>query len=255
MQPSPLSTTPDAPVLPSPRSPRLGVRVAAAVLLAALLVPVLAGCLRVQVSMGVSSNDRVSGRIVAAVVPVDPNDKGPQLKSPDSLAAKVRVVPYSQDGYVGSKVFFDDLSFGEISQLGGLSEQTQGMFNLQFQRTGDLVSLNGRVDLKSVPPHGSDVQFTVAFPSRVAKTNGTRDDDSTVSWKLPPGDVSTLRAEVSYADPNTRSFAGWAGIVGGITLAVAAIVAALAYMNRNPAPPGAPEGFSFSSVWQPRQRR
>ncbi|WP_442941410.1 LppM family (lipo)protein [Nocardia sp. NBC_00403] len=255
MQPSPLTTPLDAQVLPSPRSPRLGVRVAAAVLLAALLVPVLAGCLRVQVSMGVSSNDRVSGRIVAAVVPVDPNDKGPQLKSPDSLAAKVRVEPYNQDGYVGSKVFFEDLSFGEVSQLGGLSEQTQGMFNLQFQRTGDLVSLTGRVDLKSVPPHGSDVQFTVAFPSRVAKTNGNREDDSTVSWKLPPGDVSTLRAEVSYADPNTRSFAGWAGIVGGITLAVAAIVAALAFMNRNPAPPGAPEGFSFSSLWQPRRRR
>ncbi|MFE7801860.1 LppM family (lipo)protein [Nocardia sp. NPDC057440] len=255
MQPSPLTTPPDAPVLPSPRSPRSGVRIAAAVLLAALLAPVLAGCLRVQVSMGVSSNDRVSGRIVAAVVPVDPNDKGPQLKSPDSLAAKVRVQPYNQDGYVGSKVFFEDLSFGEVSQLGGLSEQTQGMFNLQFQRTGDLVSLTGRVDLKSVPPHGSDVQFTVAFPSRVAKTNGNREDDSTVSWKLPAGDVSTLRAEVSYADPNTRSFAGWAGIVGGITLAVAAIVAALAFMNRNPAPPGAPEGFSFSSLWRPRQRR
>jgi hypothetical protein len=219
-----------------------------------LLVPVLAGCLRVQVSMGVS-NDRVSGQIVAAVVPADPNDKGPQLKAPDSLAAKVRVEPYTQDGFVGSKVFFDDLSFGELSQLGGLSEETQGMFNLQFLRTGDLVSLNGRVDLKSVPPNGSDVQFTVAFPARVAKTNGNRDNDSTVSWKLPPGDVSTLRAEVSYADPSTRSFAGWAGIVGGITLAGAAIVAAMAYMNRNPAPPGAPEDFSSSSLRRPRRNR
>ncbi|MEV0295002.1 DUF3153 domain-containing protein [Nocardia sp. NPDC050710] len=226
-------------------------RIAAAALLTAFLVPMLAGCLRVQVSMGVSSNDRVSGRIVAAVVPANAEDKGPQLKAPESLAAKVRVEPYNQDGYVGSKVFFEDLSFGEVSQLGQLSEQTQGMFQLQFQRTGDLVSLTGRVDLKSVPPHGSDVQFTVAFPARVAKTNGNREDDSTVSWKLPPGDVSTLRAEVSYADPNTRSFAGWAGIVGGITLAVAAIVAAMAYMDRNPASPhGAEGGFSLSRWWR-----
>ncbi|WP_435873376.1 LppM family (lipo)protein, partial [Nocardia farcinica] len=60
-------------------------RVTAAVLLAALLVPVLAGCLRVQASMGVSSNDRVSGRIVAAVIPANPEDKGPQLKAPDTL--------------------------------------------------------------------------------------------------------------------------------------------------------------------------
>ncbi|MEV6325519.1 DUF3153 domain-containing protein [Nocardia sp. NPDC051787] len=242
---------PDAPDRPQRGRPRRGVRVAAAVLLAALLVPVLASCLRVQVSMGLSSNDRVSGRIVAAVVPTGSDDKGPQLKAPESLAAKVRVEPYAQDGYSGSQVFFEDLSFGEVQQLGQLSEQTQGMFQLQFQRTGDLVSLTGRVDLKSVPPHGSDVQFTIAFPARVAKTNGSREGDNVVSWKLPPGDVSTLRAEVSYADPNTRSFAGWAGIVGGITLAVAAIIAALAYLDRNPAPPGAPEvGFSLSRWWR-----
>ncbi|WP_454199127.1 LppM family (lipo)protein [Nocardia sp. Marseille-Q1738] len=250
VQPSPVTTMPDAPDRPQRGRPRRGVRVAAAVLLAALLVPVLASCLRVQVSMGLSSNDRVSGRIVAAVVPTGSDDKGPQLKAPESLAAKVRVEPYAQDGYSGSQVFFEDLSFGEVQQLGQLSEQTQGMFQLQFQRTGDLVSLTGRVDLKSVPPHGSDVQFTIAFPARVAKTNGSREGDNVVSWKLPPGDVSTLRAEVSYADPNTRSFAGWAGIVGGITLAVAAIIAALAYLDRNPAPPGAPEGFSLNRWWR-----
>ncbi|WP_416382330.1 LppM family (lipo)protein [Nocardia transvalensis] len=205
--------------------------------MAALLLPLLAGCLRVQVSMGVSSNDRVSGRIVAAAVPANDKDKGPQLKAPETLAANVRVEPYSQDGYVGSQVYFDDLTFGEIQQLGALSDQTQGMFDLQFTRTGDLVTLKGRVDLKTLPPQGSDVQFSIAFPARVATTNGTREGDSIVSWKLPAGDVSNLRAEVSYADPNTRSFAGWAGIVGGITLAVAALVAVLAYVNRNPSPP------------------
>lgn len=254
MQPSPHTTVPD-----SRSAPRTRVRVAAALLLAALLVPALAGCLRVQVSMGVSSNDRVSGRIVAAVVPANGNDKGPVLKAPESLATKVRVEPYTQDGYAGSQVFFSDLSFGEVQQLGQLSEQAQGMFKLEFKRNGDLVSLDGRVDLKSVPPQGSDVQFTIAFPARVAKTNGTREDDSTVSWKLPPGDVSMLRAEVSYADPNTRSFAGWAGIVGGITLAVAAIVAAVAYMDRNPAPPQSPNpqpgGISLSRWWRQLQER
>ncbi|MBF6174132.1 DUF3153 domain-containing protein [Nocardia blacklockiae] len=208
-------------------------------MLAVLLMPLLAGCLRLQVSMGVSSNDRVSGRIVAAAVPANDKDKGPELKVPESLSAKVRVEPYTQDGYAGSQVYFDDLTFGEVQQLGQLSDETQGMFNLQFTRTGDQVVLSGRVDLRTVPPQGSDVQFTVAFPSRVGTTNGTREGDSVVSWKLPPGDVSPVRAEVKYADPNTRSFAGWAGIVGGITLAVAAIVAVLAYVSRNPTPPWA----------------
>ncbi|APE38157.1 DUF3153 domain-containing protein [Nocardia mangyaensis] len=247
MQPSPVADMP----CPSSRRRAPGRRVAAVVVVLALLVPALTGCLRVQVSMGVSSNDRVSGRIVAAVVPTGPEDKGPQLTAPGQLAAKVRIEEYNQDGYLGTQVFFDDLSFGEVGQLGSLSDQTQGMFTLEFQRSGDLVSLTGRVDLESVPPNGSDVQFSIAFPARVATTNGTREGDNTVLWKLPAGETSTLRAQVKYADPNTRSFAGWAGIVGGITLAVAALVAGMAFRDRNPGPPNAPRGgFSPSEMWR-----
>ncbi len=236
MPAAPQTRTPAATLCHEPAVRRGRRRTWPMLLLAALLLPLLAGCLRVQVTMGVSSNDRVSGHIVAAAVPNDDKDKGPQLKAPDSLEGKIRIESYNEDGYVGSQVYFDDLTFGEVQELGGLSDQTQGMFNLQFTRSGDLVTLNGRVDLKSVPPQGSDVQFTVAFPARVASTNGTRVDDNTVSWKLPAGDVSTLHSEVSYADPNTRSFGGWAWIVGGVTLGVAVLVAILAYYNRNPLP-------------------
>nr|WP_206025848.1 DUF3153 domain-containing protein [Rhodococcus sp. 14C212] len=219
-----------------PTSPRSRRRTLSAALLL-LLVPVLAGCLRVQVTMGVSADDRVSGQIVAATIPADENDKGPQLVAPDSLADRVRVQEYDQDGYVGSQVFFSDLSFGDVQQLGSMSDQTSGTFQLALQRAGDLVSVNGKVDLESVPVQGTDVQITIAFPARVATTNGTRESDSIVTWKLPAGEVSTLRAEVRYADPNTRGFAGWAGIVAGVTVGVAAIIGALAWMNRNPAPP------------------
>ena len=45
---------------------------------------------------------------------------------------------------------------------------------------------------------------------------------------------TTLRAEVRYSDPNTRSFAGWAGIVGGVTIGIAAITGGMAYLSRNP---------------------
>lgn len=220
-----------------PTSPRSRRRSLAAAALLLLLVPVLAGCLRVQATMGVSADDRVSGQIVAATIPADENDKGPQLTAPDSLAGKVRVQEYDQDGYVGSQVFFSDLSFGDVQQLGSMSDQTSGTFQLALQRAGDLVSVNGKVDLESVPVQGTDVQITIAFPARVATINGNRDSDSIVTWKLPAGEVSTLRAEVRYADPNTRGFAGWAGIVAGVTTGVAAIIGALAWMNRNPAPP------------------
>lgn len=222
------------PVQPSTASVRR--RLAATIGLILLTVPVLTGCLRVQATMGISSDDRVSGQLVAATIPADENDPGPELSPPATLAGKVRVQEYEQDGYVGSQVFFNDLTFGDIQQLSTMSEQGSGMVQLNLQRAGDLVALNGRVDLESAPSQGTDVQITIAFPARVATTNGTRESDSIVTWKLPAGEVSTLRAEVRYSDPNTRGFAGWAGITAGGALLVTLLVAALAWFNRNPAP-------------------
>lgn len=211
-------------------------RVVAVVGLVLLSLPLLTGCLRVQATMGISSDDRVSGQIVAATIPADENDPGPELTAPSALAGKVRVQEYSQDGYVGSQVFFNDLTFGDVQQLATMSDQSAGMFQLNLQRSGDLVALNGRVDLESAPTQGTDVQFTIAFPARVATTNGTRESDSVVTWKIPAGEVSTLRAEVRYADPNTRGFAGWAGIMAGGAFGVTLIIAGAAWFTRNPAP-------------------
>lgn len=211
-------------------------RVVAVVGLVLLGLPLLTGCLRVQATMGISSDDRVSGQIVAATIPADENDPGPELTPPSALAGKVRVQEYSQDGYVGSQVFFNDLTFGDVQQLATMSDQSAGMFQLNLQRSGDLVALNGRVDLESAPTQGTDVQFTIAFPARVATTNGTRESDSVVTWKLPAGEVSTLRAEVRYADPNTRGFAGWAGIMAGGAFGVTLIIAGAAWFTRNPTP-------------------
>jgi len=205
-----------------------------------LLVPLLAGCLRVQVSMGVSADDKVSGQIVAATVPKDENDKGPQLTPPDSLSNRIRVQEYRKDGYVGTQAFFSGLSFGDVGKLSSMYADTGGALQLSLRRAGDLVSLDGRVDLENVPAQGTDVQFTIAFPARVATTNGTREGESTVTWKLPAGDVSTLRAEVRYADPTTRSFAGWAGMAGGVAIAVAAIVGVMAWATRNRTKPPTP---------------
>ncbi|MGU3434093.1 LppM family (lipo)protein [Actinomycetes bacterium M1A6_2h] len=220
--------------MPRPPLARRSRRLFSVLALTVLVAPLLAGCLRVQVSMGVSANDRVSGQIVAATVKTSDSDTGPTLDPPDSIAAKIRVQPYDSDGYVGSEAFFSDLTFGDVQQLAALSDQSAGAYQLTLTRAGDLVTLAGQVDLTSVPVQGTDVQFTIAFPARVATTNGTRDGDNIVTWKFPAGENSTVRAEVRYSDPNTRSFAGWAGIVGGVTIGVAAIIAGMAYVSRNP---------------------
>ena len=80
-----------------PRSRRPGrrrtTRRLAVVTVLALVAVLLSGCLRAQVSMGVSSDDRVSGRIVVAVIPSAEGDTGPGLDVPDSLSGKIRVQP------------------------------------------------------------------------------------------------------------------------------------------------------------------
>ncbi|MDJ0393075.1 DUF3153 domain-containing protein [Rhodococcus sp. G-MC3] len=209
-------------------------RVLFALGLALLVAPLLTGCLRAQVSIGVSADDRVSGQIVAATIPTSDVDTGPTLTAPSSLANKIRISEYKQDGYVGSEARFSDLSFGDVQTLGSMSEQATGSYQLALKRSGDTVILDGKADLQTVPVQGTDVQFTIAFPARIGTTNGTRDGDNIITWKLPAGEVTTMRAEVNYPDPNTRSFAGWAGIVGGVTVGVAAIIGAMAWVGRNP---------------------
>ncbi len=199
-----------------------------------LLAPLLTGCLRAQVSIGVSADDRVSGQIVAATIPTSDTDTGPQLVAPSTLASKIRIQEYRQDGYVGTEARFNDLSFGDVQTLGQMSEQATGSYQLVLQRAGDTVTLDGKADLQNVPAQGTDVQFTIAFPARIGTTNGTREGDNIITWKLPAGEVTSMRAEVNYPDPNTRSFAGWAGIVGGVTVGIAAIVGAMAWVTRNP---------------------
>ncbi|MET0316957.1 MAG: DUF3153 domain-containing protein, partial [Rhodococcus fascians] len=161
-------------------------------------------------------------------------DTGPQLVSPSTLASKIRIQEYRQDGYVGTEARFNDLSFGDVQTLGQMSEQATGSYQLVLQRAGDTVTLDGKADLQNVPAQGTDVQFTIAFPARIGTTNGTREGDNIITWKLPAGEVTSMRAEVNYPDPNTRSFAGWAGIVGGVTVGIAAIVGAMAWVTRNP---------------------
>ncbi|MET0198663.1 DUF3153 domain-containing protein [Rhodococcus sp. RS1C4] len=216
------------------RSTRRRNRIAKVLALTLLLAPLLTGCLRAQVSIGVSADDRVSGQIVAATIPTSDADTGPQLVAPSTLASKIRIQEYRQDGYVGTEARFNDLSFGDVQTLGQMSEQATGSYQLVLQRAGDTVTLDGKADLQNVPAQGTDVQFTIAFPARIGTTNGTREGDNIITWKLPAGEVTSMRAEVNYPDPNTRSFAGWAGIVGGVTVGIAAIVGAMAWVTRNP---------------------
>ncbi|MGV0744613.1 LppM family (lipo)protein [Mycolicibacterium sp. XJ870] len=205
-----------------------------------LLLPMAVGCVRVRASITVSPDDRVSGQIVAAAKPRNPEDKGPQLLNNLPFATKVAVSEYSRDDYVGSQAVFSDLTFAELPQLANMNRDAAGV-DISLRRAGDLVILEGRVDLTSMNDPEADVLLAVSFPGEVTSTNGDQVSSSIVEWKLRPGVVSTMNAQARYTDPSARSFttaAIWL-IVGAFL--VAGVIAALAWASRDRSPkPGAP---------------
>jgi hypothetical protein len=200
-----------------------------------LMLPMMVGCVRVRASITVSPDDRVSGQIVAAAKPRDDNDKGPQLLNNLPFATKVAVTEYERDDYVGSQAVFSDLTFAELPQLANMNRDAAGV-DISLRRAGDLVILEGRVDLTSLSDPEADVSLSVSFPGEVTSTNGDQLSAEIVEWKLRPGVVTTMNAQARYTDPSARSFTGAAIWLGLASMVVAGIVGALAWMSRDRSP-------------------
>jgi hypothetical protein len=203
-----------------------------ALLLLLLAAPALAGCLRVNASITVSPEDRVSGEIIAAVKPRDDKDTGPQFDENLGFSQKITVGRYAADGYVGSTANFSDLSFAELPQLANLSRDAAGV-DISLRRAGNLVILEGRVDLTNVTDPEADVKFSAAFPGEIISANGERIGTDAVEWKLKSGTVTKMSAQARYTDPSTRSFAATALWLGLAACLAAGIIAALAWRDHD----------------------
>ena len=200
-----------------------------------IVAPLMVGCIRVHASITVTPDDRVSGQIVAAAKPRNSDDQGPQFDLNVPFSQKVAVSKYESDDYVGSEAVFSDLTFAEVPQLANLNREATGV-DISLRRAGNLVILEGRVDLTNLSDPDADVQFTVAFPGEVTSTNGDRIDTDVVEWKLKPGVVSTMSAQARVTDPSTRSFTAAALWLGLAALVVAGVIGTLAWHNRDQSP-------------------
>jgi hypothetical protein len=206
-----------------------------ALLLLLVIVPAAAGCVRVRATITVSPDDRVSGQIIAAAIPRDADDKGPQLLNSLPFSNKVSVSAYKRDDYVGSQAVFSDLTFGELPQLAGMNSDAAGV-DISLRRAGDLVILEGRADLTSLSDPEADVSLSVAFPGEVTTTNGDQVSGDIVEWKLRPGIVSTMNAQARYTDPSARSFTGAAIWLTLGAFLVAGVIGSVAWLSRDRSP-------------------
>jgi hypothetical protein len=189
---------------------------------------VLGGCTRVRTALAVQGDDTVAGEIVIATAGGAP----PKIVLPPQLAGRITVTPYHAEGYQGSQLQFNGLRFDEVNALTSVAPQANGRFQFSLRRSGNLVALNGHVDLTAMPVDRADVQLKVAFPGEVTSTDGELDSDA-VSWVFPPGEVSEFHAMVNSSDPNTPSVGRWTLLLGAVVAAAAIGVVLLAKANRN----------------------
>lgn len=209
----------------SARRPYL-VRVIGLVVLLGTLIVSLTGCVRIHAAMAISADDLISGEMVIAALPRNPDDKGPELTIPPQLADRVSMEPYAADNYVGQKVTFSKLRFTDFSVLAERIS-TAKQYRVTFRRSGELVTLAGSVDLTRVSPDTADVQVKVAFPGNVSRTNGDN-TDNTVTWSPQPAAVTEFNAITQYSGEAGLSWAQWVAMVGGGAVFVALLVVLLA---------------------------
>ena len=192
---------------------------------------VVTGCVRIQVGLAVSPTDLISGDVVAAALPNPSSPQGPKLTVPQEMADQVSAKPYNSGGYIGTELMFNNLSFSQLAALisGGTDENSH--FQLNFQRSQDLVNFGGSADLTQLPSD-AQVQLKVSFPGTVLSTNGT-DDAGTITWSLPAGQVSTFNATAQYTNGEfIRPWSFWVKALGGAGLLIAVLVALLALWAR-----------------------
>lgn len=220
------------PVAPRPVAPRT------APLLIVLLMALLAvsGCARVQAALAVQPDDTVRGDIVVATPEQGPDDPGPEISVPPALAGEVEVTEYRQEGYAGSLVRFDGLTFAQVGEL--LAAGPDDTVRLELRRAGNRVVVSGQVDLSTAGADRADFQLKISFPGQVVDANGDA-DSGTVSWTFTPGRVGDIEAVVAFDDPDAPSPLNWTLGLAAVVALVALAVVLLARRTRNPpvAPP------------------
>ena len=228
-----MTRVPDPPSLTretrSPTRTRCVTAIAAPLAVLVLALVSLVGCTRVQAALAVQSDDTVAGEVVIATVGGPPI----AITVPEPLAENVISSPYHQDGYQGTSLRFQDLTFDQVNSLVTVAPVANGRFRFALRRTGNLVALTGQVDLTAMPVDRADIQLKVAFPGEVVSSDG-QVDGSQISWVFSPGQVNELNALVSAPDPAAPSTARWTMLVGAVVAATAIGMVLLARSRRNP---------------------
>jgi hypothetical protein len=191
------------------------------------------GCIKVDLSLQLHSDDTIDGTMTYAVsrdlltlTNSSPEDLLGQVASQGPLPSGVsaRESDYADDTFVGKTLTFSDVDIGAF-QRSGIGGET-----LSIQRVGDTFQVGGEVDLTSsatgqLQPGAAqlakDMQLRLAitFPGPVQQHTGGVVSGNTVTWTPVYGQKTEIQATGSAVGDESGSFIVWIAIgAGGVGL-------------------------------------
>ena len=178
---------------------------------AAALAFLLAGCFRVDMDVEVSSDDTVSG---TAVIAIDESLIELSGQSADDIFSDVdrselpegaSVEAYSEDGFVGQQITFEDVPLEEFTSSDTFSGSGLGD-ELRIVREGDEFVVTGALDMSGDQFTDTEIpqqflenfEFTISitFPGEVTSSTGEV-DGNTVTWRPQVGENTRIEARAS----------------------------------------------------------
>ena len=216
----------------------------------ALLLLVLAGCIRFQADLTISANDTVSGSVVVAVVVNDDAEDGEAVAAERAQQLEQSLVPalsgtvgvtrtaYTDDGYVGSRFDLRDAPLSAFADSGNAE-------NLTIVRSGDRVVVSGvidftdegseapaeAIDLDAEAESSGDISVSVTFPGEILSHDGAQ-SGRTVTWTTEFDRPITINAE-SQVDESPDLTLLWVGMIIALLLAIVVLLVVLRLRRRS----------------------
>ncbi len=209
---------------------------------AALLLLVLAGCIRFQADLTISADDTVSGDVIVAVLVNGDADDGEAVAASRAAELEASLVPelsgalgvtrseYTDDGYIGSRFELRETPLTAFADTGSAE-------GLTIVRSGDRITLSGSLNVSGAeeeaaaePPSddaeaSGDISVVVTFPGEVISHDGEQ-SGRTVTWTAEFDQPITLSAESEVDTSPDLTVLWWVLGIAGLLLAVVVIVIA-----------------------------
>lgn len=239
-------------------------RLLGAAALSTLVAVGLTGCMKIDLSLDLQSDDTVDGSMVFAISTELAELAG---ESPESLAEQMqqemvdvgeegatRTEPYDDGEFIGTTTYFE----GEALDSFGTPGEAE---SLSIVRDGDDYVVSGVLDLSDADAEGGEmvaglmegfeIQIAISFPGAVSDHNGQL-DGKTVTWSPTYGE----RLDISARGSAIESGGGSDGvpvllIVGIVVLALLLIGLILFFVLRSrkgDAEPAMPTGYPAPPV-------